>query len=48
MKTMMPHREEDFETSLSETAKSIGAGIFTLAFLGGIGYLLYIALFNVS
>lgn len=48
MKTMMPHREEDFETSMSDTARSIGAAIFTIAFLGGIGYLLYIALFNVQ
>jgi hypothetical protein len=34
--------------TISNLARSIGAGVLTLAFLGGIGYLLYVALFNVT
>lgn len=30
-----------------EAIKSIGAGVLTLAFLGGVGYLLYLTLVNV-
>lgn len=34
--------------TISNLAKSVGAGVLTLAFLGGVGYLLYLALFNVT
>jgi preprotein translocase subunit Sss1 len=29
-------------------SRSVGAGLLTLVFLGGVGYLLYVALFSVS
>lgn len=34
--------------SFSDLISRIGAGVLTLAFLGGVGYLLYIALFSVT
>lgn len=34
--------------TMSNLAKSIGAGVLTLAFLSGVGYLLYVALFSVT
>lgn len=40
-------RESNMDT-MSNLARSIGAGVFTLAFLSGVGYLLYIALFSVA
>jgi hypothetical protein len=34
--------------TISNFGRSVGAGLLTLVFLGGVGYLLYVALFNVS
>lgn len=33
--------------AISEYGRSIGAGVLTLVLLGGVGYLLYMALFSV-
>jgi hypothetical protein len=33
--------------TISESVRSIGAGVLTLILLGGVGYLLYTALFSV-
>jgi|GEM_PF-6751138 hypothetical protein len=33
--------------TISNLMSRIGVGVLTLAFLGGIGYLMYLALFNV-
>jgi hypothetical protein len=40
-------RERIMDT-LSNLAKSVGAGVLTLAFLGGVGYLMYVALFSAA
>jgi hypothetical protein len=42
-----PLRERNMDT-VSNFVKSIGAGVLTLAFLVGVGYFFYVALFNVT
>jgi hypothetical protein len=37
----------DSETT-SNIGRSVGAGLLTLVFLGGVGYLMYVALFSAS
>ena len=42
-----PTSKETNMDTISEYGRSIGAGVLTLILLGGVGYLLYTALFSV-
>lgn len=44
---MLMHAHMDHDTDKS-FVESIGAGLLTVALLSGIGFLLYMALFNVT